>query len=247
MKKEAIKLALEAFETLTQYNMVRANIFRRFEPTCTGDYVDLREFREKAEPAIAALREAQQEPKPPEFYAQLEYDTPGWDVVAAVYQRREDATPLLVHRETLPNQQPAHPPLEMTPEMMRKVQVHSELGAYASANLSGAYDLFQEFWRVAMSVAPQPAQQQKPVAWRAWFDADNGARWLFSIWPEEERLDVEWQPLYTSTPAQRKPLPVDEILHEYMMCDGLQINTEFNSLIRFARAIEAAHNIKEQP
>ena len=55
---EALKLALEALETLTQYNMVRANIFRRFEPTCTGDYVDLREFREKAEPTITTLREA---------------------------------------------------------------------------------------------------------------------------------------------------------------------------------------------
>ena len=54
---EALKLALEAFETLTQYNMVRANIFRRFEPTCTGDYVDLREFREKAKPAITAIKE----------------------------------------------------------------------------------------------------------------------------------------------------------------------------------------------
>ena len=55
---EALKLALEAFETLTQYNIVRANIFRRFEPTCTGDYVDLREFREKAKPAITAIKEA---------------------------------------------------------------------------------------------------------------------------------------------------------------------------------------------
>ena len=57
-KDKTLKLALDAFETLTQYNMVRANIFRRFEPTCTGDYVDLREFREKAAPVIAALREA---------------------------------------------------------------------------------------------------------------------------------------------------------------------------------------------
>ena len=56
--KEALNLALEAFETLAQYNMVRANIFRRFEPTCTGDYVDLQEFREKAKPVITALREA---------------------------------------------------------------------------------------------------------------------------------------------------------------------------------------------
>ena len=47
---------------------------------------------------------------------------------------------------------------------------------------------------------------QEPVAWRAWFDEDNGARWLFSLWPDEERLDVEWQPLYTRpAPAQAEP------------------------------------------
>ena len=53
-------------------------------------------------------------------------------------------------------------------------------------------------------VMVKPAPVQEPVAWRAWFDADNGARWLFSLWPEEERLDVEWQPLFTSPPAQRQ-------------------------------------------
>lgn len=54
-------------------------------------------------------------------------------------------------------------------------------------------------WRAAV------VETAKPVAWRAWFDADNGARWLFSLWPEEEKLDVDWQPLYlatTSTAAQ---------------------------------------------
>ena len=63
MSVEAMKLALAAFETLTQYNMVRANIFRRFEPTCTGDYVDLREFREKAAPVITALQKALAQPQ----------------------------------------------------------------------------------------------------------------------------------------------------------------------------------------
>jgi hypothetical protein len=54
----------------------------------------------------------------------------------------------------------------------------------------------------------QPAPVQQPVAWRAWFDADSGARWLFTLWPEEERLDVKWDPLYTTPPAQ--PAPVQE-------------------------------------
>lgn len=42
---------------------------------------------------------------------------------------------------------------EMTPEMMRAVQLNSELGAYAASNLSGAYDLFAEFWKVACRAA----------------------------------------------------------------------------------------------
>jgi chromosome segregation ATPase len=47
-------------------------------------------------------------------------------------------------------------------------------------------------------------EKQEPVAYRAWFDADNGARWLFSLWPEEERLEVDWQPLYAAAGAAHK-------------------------------------------
>jgi hypothetical protein len=82
--------------------------------------------------------------------------------------------------------------------------------------------------------------EQKPVAWRAWFDADNGARWLFSLWPEEERLNVEWTPLYT-TPPQRKPLTADEISEISIDVYGYRIEKQD----QFARAIEAAHGIKE--
>ncbi|WP_225468638.1 DUF551 domain-containing protein [Escherichia coli] len=61
-------------------------------------------------------------------------------------------------------------PEEMTPVMMRAVQLNSELGAYAVSNLSGAYDLFSEFWKVACRAAmlqgkseqPQNAQQNIP-------------------------------------------------------------------------------------
>ncbi len=44
-------------------------------------------------------------------------------------------------------------PDEMTPEMLRAVQLNSELGAYAASNLTGAYTLFGEFWRVACRTA----------------------------------------------------------------------------------------------
>lgn len=44
---------------------------------------------------------------------------------------------------------------DMTPEQMRAVQIKSELGSYAAANLSGAYSLFREFWDAAVAAAPQ--------------------------------------------------------------------------------------------
>ena len=50
---------------------------------------------------------------------------------------------------TAPQIQAVTVPDEMTPEMMRAVQLNSELGAYAASNLCGAYDLFAEFWKVA--------------------------------------------------------------------------------------------------
>jgi hypothetical protein len=61
-------------------------------------------------------------------------------------------------------------------------------------------------------------QDTKPVAWRAWFDEDNGARWLFTLWPEEERLDVTWQPLYAapqspSVQAATEPKALTDIKH----------------------------------
>lgn len=46
-------------------------------------------------------------------------------------------------------------PKELTPEMMRAVQIRSELGGYATSNLSGAYNMFSEFWNVAVSTAPK--------------------------------------------------------------------------------------------
>lgn len=49
-------------------------------------------------------------------------------------------------------------PEEMTPEMMRAVQLNSELGEYAASNLSGAYGLFAEFWRVACGAAMLQAE-----------------------------------------------------------------------------------------
>lgn len=54
---------------------------------------------------------------------------------------------------------------------------------------------------VALELDAAKFKQQEPVAYRAWFDKDNGARWLFTLWPEEERLDVDWEPLFTAPKA----------------------------------------------
>lgn len=54
----------------------------------------------------------------------------------------------------------------------------------------------------------------EPVAYRAWFDADNGARWLFTLWPEEERLDVEWEPLFAAPKALAIPAERDALAAE---------------------------------
>ncbi|MBD9476455.1 hypothetical protein IB268_26325 [Achromobacter sp. ACM01] len=54
--------------------------------------------------------------------------------------------------------------------------------------------------RAALASAPVAGEAQ-PVAYRAWFDQDSGARWLFTLWPEEERLDVQWEPLFAAPQA----------------------------------------------
>ena len=50
--------------------------------------------------------------------------------------------------------------------------------------------------------------------------------------------------IHTCTPPQRKPLTDDEIWDTYMKAP-VDINCHISDLHKFARAIEAAHNIKE--
>lgn len=80
----------------------------------------------------------------------------------------------------------------MTPEQM------AELAARLRDAAPGYLGQFFHDLRDAADLLDSMAQRSKPVAWRAWFDADNGARWLFTLWPDKERLDVEWEPLYRS-------------------------------------------------
>ncbi|HBT3701037.1 TPA: DUF551 domain-containing protein [Klebsiella pneumoniae] len=81
-----------------------------------------------------------------------------------------------------PDMPPAQPapvvPEEMTPEMMRSVQLNSELGAYAASNLSGAYDLFAEFWKEACRSA---MLQAEPVCTCP--SGDGSLRWPCPVHP----------------------------------------------------------------
>lgn len=55
-------------------------------------------------------------------------------------------------------------PIDMTAEQMREVQINSELGAYAAANLTGAYSLFREFWDAAVTAAPKQVVNNPDLA-----------------------------------------------------------------------------------
>lgn len=79
---------------------------------------------------------------------------PIWSVITDL---ERNIAPLYRHAQPAPVV-----PEEMTPEMMRAVQLNSELGAYAASNLSGAYDLFAEFWKVACRAAMLASAPQSP-------------------------------------------------------------------------------------
>jgi hypothetical protein len=55
--RELMQQALEALELLTIYDSRSSSIWRYFYPSATGDYVNLREFKELSEPIVNALRE----------------------------------------------------------------------------------------------------------------------------------------------------------------------------------------------
>ena len=86
----------------------------------------------------------------------------------------------------------------------------------------------------------QPAQpQQEPVAWMT--QARNFVHPM--EFTEEEAKSYGWKAVYTSPPA-RKPLTDEEIETVWR---SVQANDFHDCVKPFARAIEAAHGIKENP
>jgi len=83
---------------------------------------------------------------------------------------------------------------------------------------------------------PQP--EQEPVAWVCYGSSDSKMHDI-----DFEQIDVDALPVGTmlyTRPPQRKPLLASEIVTMYAECP-----TSDNDMIEFARAIEAAHGIKE--
>lgn len=103
----------------------------------------------------------------------------------------------------------------------------------------------------------QPAQQE-PVAWRVW--RGDAYELFFSKYAADRRADCftkrpDVEPLYTSPPAQRKPL-TDEQLRvienkinptmRWRSSDEEGITLYPIEYYELVRAIEAAHGIKEK-
>ncbi len=87
------------------------------------------------------------------------------------------------------------------------------------------------------------AQRGEPVAWRAWFDKDSGARWLFSLWPDEENkgLEVDWQPLYTAPQPERKPM---SDVKAYALAGAVFPYSQHAKCLELIRDVESHHGIK---
>jgi len=85
--------------------------------------------------------------------------------------------------------------------------------------------------------------EQEPVAW---YDSKSGWTEFHSFKPvrKPSAPDSEWLPLYT-TPPQRKPLTDEEMRECAKAMDAEPLAGGWPELIKFARAIEAAHGIKE--
>ena len=106
-----------------------------------------------------------------------------------------------------------------------------------------------------LSTHPQPAQQaldkMAENARELGLDYEPAQQEPVAYWiPKAEQFCIAdpsgrpfakaWEPLYTSPPAQRKPLTDEEIIK----CWGQVSGTRYG-YAAFARAIEAAHGIKE--
>lgn len=118
-----------------------------------------------AAPPVPVVPEEKTMPNPLKMYAvdavAAIAEVRGWNSCRAAMLHGAEPVSQTYKLNELSGNYPATPdgwvmvPKELTPEMMRAVQIRSELGGYATSNLSGAYNMFSEFWNVAVSAAPK--------------------------------------------------------------------------------------------
>jgi hypothetical protein len=107
--------------------------------------------------------------------------------------------------------------------------------------------------RAALRTAIEQAEKQEPVAWR-WVPSKVWHDYVMSDDPERAKLarehGIEVQPLYTTPPAaQRQPLTDEAIWRQYQALWPFHPAEEprlAKDIVKFARAVEAAHGIKEK-
>ncbi|MGX4834137.1 hypothetical protein ACUYGF_06870 [Klebsiella pneumoniae] len=157
--EELARIALAAMDSEPHTDDELSNLlWYSQEATCHSDPNYYCEFQRLATPGLIAgiIRELQERRKAdsePVAYTDernLGYIDRGRETAYLWGKQNSEASDVALYRHA----QPAPVvPEEMTPEMMRSVQLNSELGAYAASNLSGVYDLFAEFWKVACRAA----------------------------------------------------------------------------------------------
>ena len=115
--------------------------------------------------------------------------------------------------------------------------------ALAQAEFDRVHDLLEKDAGIHVSQQAQP--EQEPVAWIYKSEPSfDGNKWHDTFEVTTSKQVALWKdktakPLYT-TPPQRKPLLASDIVTMYEenpRCDA--------DMVEFARAIEAAHGIKE--
>ena len=132
------------------------------------------------------------------------------------------------------------------------VDSDEKAGAYMDAKLWEFIDMAAAFptaqpdpriWGHVMVYAPKPArQEQEPVAHVYLFEPNGRPR---VAWDNANGIKIG-DKLYTS-PPQRKPLTKESLLYIFNQLPnwGMDMDRLPQGLEKFARAVEAAHGIKE--
>ena len=237
---EALKMALEALENTSPlgFNM---------------------ESDKRFYAAITAIKEALAQPEQePAFWYSAQEDEFMTHKIRKEHERLNSYThkvgkfdlPLYTH-PSVPTAQPdctrSHPHEEMSKECELRTEIARLTNCLKRANAQAEH-LEREWYLRGDEIERLTAQlkepEQKPVAWiKEGWGPDCGP--YIEFYRDDEmgwRDRKEWMPLYT-TPPKRKPLTDEQIVDTWADCPADHDDTI--NVLTLARAIEAAHGIKE--